>query len=121
MAIDDDTPAASIARLDAALQRRGQALVLRRYTAPSGNPRPKTDVPVRGFVRPVEALAIKEFVGNLATSYFEVVISPTDAAAVLPIVRGDKIVIDGKERNVEMPKPIAMADVLVRIKVLVAG
>lgn len=121
MALDDDTPAASIARLDAALQRRGQALVLRRYTAPTGNPRPKTDAPVMGFVRPVEALAIKEFVGNLTTPYFEVILSPTDAAALLPIVRGDKIVIDGKERNVEMPKPIAMADVLVRIKVLVAG
>ncbi|PZU18956.1 MAG: hypothetical protein DI589_23015 [Shinella sp.] len=117
----DDTPAAAIARLDAALQRRGQALVLRRYTASSGNPRPNTEAPVRGFVRPVEALAIKEFVGNLATSYFEVVISPTDAAALLPIVRGDKIVIDGKERNVETFGNLTMNDVLVRINLTVAG
>lgn len=117
----DDTPSAAIARLDAALQRRGQALVLRRYTAPSGNPRPKTDVPVRGFVRPVDALAAKEFVGNLATSYFEVILSPTDAAALLPIVRGDKIVIDGKERNVETFGNITMNDALVRINITAAG
>ncbi|HLP66766.1 MAG TPA: hypothetical protein VK181_04530 [Rhizobium sp.] len=116
-----DTAADVIARLDASLLARGQTVTLRRYTAPSGTPRPKTDLPVKAFIRPVEALDIKELVGNLATSYFEVILSPTDTAALLPIVRGDKIVFDGKERNVEMPKPITMADVLVRLRVLVAG
>lgn len=115
------TPAEAIAELDRALVETGQDVTLRRYTAPSGTPRPKIDLPVRGFVRPVEELTVKELVGNITTPYFEVILSPTGTAALLPIVRGDKIVIDGKERNVEMPRRITMDNVLVRMKIMVAG
>ncbi len=115
------TPADAIAELDRALEETGQDVTIRRYTAPTGNPRPSTELPARGFVRPVDALAIKEFVGNLATPYLEIILSPTALAPLLPLVRGDKIVVDGKERNIELPRHIRMAGVLVRIKPLVAG
>ena len=115
------TPAEAIAELDRALAEAGEDVILRRYTAPSGSPRPKTDVPVRAFVRPVDALEVKELVGNLATAYDEVILSPTGAAALLPLVRGDKIVIAGKERNIELPRAIRMQNVTVRIAPLVAG
>lgn len=115
------TPLEAIAELDRALAEEGQDVILRRYTAPSGNPRPKIDANVRAFVRPVDGVDVKEFVGNLATPYFEVVLSPTGADDILPLVRGDKIVIDGKEKNVELPRPIRKQNVLVRMKPLVAG
>ena len=115
------TPEIVIAELDASLARTGQDVVLRRYTASAGNPRPKIDVPVRAFVRPVDDDTVKNLVGNLATPYFEVITSPTGVQAVLPLVRGDKIVIDGKERNIEMPKHIKFQDVLARIKIVAAG
>lgn len=115
------TPAEAIAELDRALAETGEDVILRRYTAPTGNPRPKVDVPVRAFVRPVDALDVKELVGNLATPYDEVVLSPTGADALLPLVRGDKIVIAGRERNVELPRPVRLQNVLVRMKPLVAG
>jgi len=115
------TPADAIAELDRALVETGQDVIVRRYTSPTGNPRPSTELSVRGFVRPVDALAIKEFVGNLATPYHEVILSPTGLSPLLPLLRGDKIVVDGRERNLEMPRHIKMAGVLVRIKPLVAG
>lgn len=115
------TPAQAIADLDKALGETGEDVILRRYTAQAGNPRPKTDIPVRAFVRPVDALEVKEFVGDLTQPFWEVVLSPTGIGAILPLVRGDKIVIDGRERNLEMPRPIRMQNVLVRLKPLVAG
>lgn len=113
-----DTAADIIARLDASLLARGQNVTLRRYTAPSGSPRPKTDLAVRAFVR---ALKPEEIVGNMDSTFSNVVISPTDTATLLPIVKGDKLVIGGRERNIEFPKPILHADTLVRINLLVAG
>ncbi|UDF29385.1 UNVERIFIED_ORG: hypothetical protein LHK14_18005 [Roseateles sp. XES5] len=115
------TPAEAIAELDRSLAEAGEDVILRRYTAASGNPRPKIDILVRAFVRPVDALDVKELVGNLATPYFEVVVSPTGAGAILPLVRGDKILVEGRERNIELPRPVRLQNVLVRMKPLVAG
>lgn len=113
-----DTPAGSISRLDAALARRGVSAILRRYTATEGTPRPKIDTPVRAFVRTARA---DELVGDLDESALHVTVSPTDVNPIWPIVKGDKLVIDGAEKNVELPKPIKMADVLVRCDLVVAG
>lgn len=116
--ITSDTPSGMIARLDAALARRGETVTVRRYTAPTGTPRPKTDIASRASVRAVKP---EELAGEINQTASKVVLSPTGLGALLPLKKGDKIVIQGKERNIELPKPIFVADVLVRIDVMVTG
>lgn len=114
------TPAAAIAMLDRQLAAHGQDVIVRRYAAATGNPRPKTDVPARAFVRAVKA---EELIGSIAQTSSNVVLSPstTGLSALLPLRTEDKIVIAGRERNVQVVKPIEMAGTLVRIDVVVAG
>lgn len=113
------TPEQAIAALDRQIEAHGQSVVFRRYTASTGNPRPKTDHDCRAFVRPVKA---EELVGSIINTFSAAVLSPTGfPAELLPIRKGDKLVIDGTERNIELPKPIKMNDVLVRYDLMVAG
>ncbi len=114
-----DSPSGAISRLDAALARRRQALTLRRYLAPSGTPRPMSELlNVPAFVRAVRA---DEIVGDIDSTFSNVTLSPTDIMTLWPIVKGDKLVIADRERNVELIKPIFMADILVRCDLVVAG
>ena len=113
------TPAELIANLDAALLSAGETVTMRRFLAPTGLPRPKTDiaaVPVS-----VRALKADELVGAMDQTWSRVVLSPTSVAALLPIVKGDKIIIQGKERNVEFPRPFMVQGTLVRIELMVSG
>ena len=112
------TPAEAIAELDRTLDEAGETVILRRYTATSGSPRPKIDVEIPAFVRPLDA---EELAGDIDSKFSNVIISPTHVGSVLPIVKGDKIVIDGKERNVELPKRYKMQGVLVRMKLMIGG
>ncbi len=112
------TPSEAITELDRVLDDTGETVILRRYTAPSGSPRPKTEATIPAFVRPLEA---EELAGNIDSTFSNVIISPTHVAAFLPVVKGDKIVIDGKERNVEIPKRYKMRGVLVRMKLMIGG
>lgn len=113
-----DTPAGMISRLDASLARHGETVTVRRYTSASGTPRPKTDIDVKASVRAVRA---DQLVGGIDQTASNVVLSPTGLAALLPLKKGDKIVIQGRERNIDLPKPIVMQDMTVRIDLLVAG
>ncbi|MGO8093220.1 hypothetical protein [Rhizobium leguminosarum] len=112
------TPEQAIAELDRAIDEAGETVILRRYTAPTGSPRPKTEAEIPAFVRPLEA---KELAGEIDSRFMNVIISPSHVSSFLPIVKGDKIVIDGKERNVEIPKRYKMRDVLVRMKLMIGG
>ncbi|RUM97911.1 hypothetical protein EET67_09865 [Pseudaminobacter arsenicus] len=113
------TPARAIAMLDRQLAAHGEKVVMRRYTASSGSPRPKTDISnVSALVRAIKA---EELVGGIDMTASTVVLSPTGLAALLPLKKGDKVVIQGRERNVELPKPIFVHDTLVRITLLVTG
>ena len=113
------TPAAEIAKLDRQLAQHGQDVVIRRYTAVSGSPRPKTDVPARAFVRAVKA---DQLAGKITQTASDVVLSPSATVlAALPLEADDKIVIAERERNVELAKPIEMAGTLVRIDLVVLG
>jgi len=108
-----------IADLDAAFARgRGENIVIRRYTATTGNPRPKIDIPVRATVRPVKP---EELIGGIDQTFSKVVLSPTGLSSLLPLKKGDKAVIQGRERSIEFPQPIFDGNVLVRINLLVAG
>ncbi|EJB02886.1 hypothetical protein Rleg9DRAFT_1700 [Rhizobium leguminosarum bv. trifolii WSM597] len=112
------TPADAIAQLDRAIDESGETVILRRYTAPAGSPRPKIEASIPAFVRPLEA---EELAGDIDSTFSNVIISPTNVGGFLPIVKGDKIVIDGKERNVELPKRYKMKGVLVRMKLMIGG
>lgn len=113
-----DTPAGMIARLNSALARRGQDVTVRRYTAPTGNPRPKTDIGSRAFVRAMNA---DELIGAITQTSSNVVLSPTGLSVLLPLRTDDKVVIAGRERNVQVVKPIEVDGTLVRINLVVAG
>lgn len=113
------TPASLIADLDAALADAGETVTIRRYTAPSGTPRPKTDITtVPAAVRPVKP---DELVGDIQQSDRVVVLSPTLIGALLPLKIGDKVLIAGAEANVQYPGHIRVRDVVVRIKLMVRG
>lgn len=108
-----------IADLEAALADAGETITVRRYTAPTGSPRPKTDIDsVPAAVRPLKA---QELVGNIDQTWSRVILSPTLVSSLLPLRKGDKVVIQGKERNVEFPQPIGVQDTIVRIELLVSG
>lgn len=113
-----DTPAGMISRLDAALARRGQTTTVRRYTAASGNPRPKTDIASRASVRPVRA---EQMVGNITQTHSNAVLSPTGLGALLPLRKDDKLVLGTKEHNIDVAKHITVGDTLVRIDLVISG
>jgi hypothetical protein len=113
------TPAQIVASLDQQLLAHGEKVIVRRYMASSGTPRPKTDIEdVQAFVRAIKA---EELVSGIDMTASTVALSPTGLSALLPLKKGDKVVIQGRERNIELPKPIFVQDVLVRINLLVAG
>ena len=112
------TPAALIADLEAGIADAGESVIVRRYTAPTGSPRPKTDRATRATVRPLKA---EELVGAIDQTWSRVVLSPTAIEDLLPIKKGDKVVVQGKERNVEFPRPIFVQDTLVRLELMVSG
>ncbi|MFU0504013.1 hypothetical protein [Pseudaminobacter sp. NGMCC 1.201702] len=107
-----------VADLDAAHASRGEEIVIRRYTATTGTPRPKIDIAVRATVRPMKA---EDLVGGIDQTYSKVIVSPTGLSPLLPFKKGDKAVIQGRERNIEFPQPIFDGDRLVRLNLLVAG
>lgn len=129
-----DTPAGSIARLDAALSRRGEDIVISRLVKRSAAS-VKVEVACRALVRAVSA---DQIAGTITQNDFSVTLSPTEiAAAGWPgqddnIVSGsgvdpraprttDKVVIQGRERQVKASKPILIANVWVRTDMIVAG
>jgi hypothetical protein len=112
------TPTDAIASLDAQLVLHGDPIILRRYTAPSGNPRPKTELAMNAFVRPAKP---EELVGDIYQKQSVVTISPTDFTPMWPIIEGEKVVIEGKECEIEDVSPIRMQGALVRCNLVVAG
>jgi hypothetical protein len=115
------TPTEIVATLNARLLEWGETVTLRRYTAPTGNPRPKTEVAARGIVR---VRTTPTLVGEVSQVETHVTLSPTEATVAswpLPVRTGDKIVIQSIERNIDEVHPILVADTLVRINLVVRG
>lgn len=114
-------PDSLIADLDAALLDAGEDAVLRRLTLGPNSTQIPFDADVRASIRPLKP---EELVGNIDQTWSRVILSPTDinrAQFRLPIRKGDKIVQDGKVRNVEFPKHIRVQNVIVRIELMVGG
>ncbi|GLK86683.1 hypothetical protein [Ancylobacter defluvii] len=119
------TPAQAVASLDRHLARHGADVVLRRVQP--GGP---VDVTVRAHVR---GYTPHELTGSVVMGDTKAIISPTQIIAAgwsgastdgtdarVP-VRGDKLVIAGRLRNIEAAAPIYMAGELVRIELQVRG
>jgi hypothetical protein len=113
------SPADLIANLDAALIEVGEIVTIRRYTAPTGNPRPSIDI--AGVLAAVRALKADELVGTIDQTWSRVVFSPTKLGPLLPLRKSDKIIVQGRERNIELPQPIFVQGTLVRMVALVGG
>lgn len=113
------TPDSALSTLDRYLVRVGQPVTVLRYTGTAGNPRPSIKVDgVPAFDRAVKA---EDFFGAIDQSASNVTLSPTLLGALLPLKKGDKLVIEGRERHVEMVKSIVMGGKLVRLNLLVLG
>lgn len=125
---------AEIAALDDALERAGEDVVLRRFAGKAPN-QVSVDVTVRAVVRTVSA---DQVVGTIVQNDLNVVISPSQiiaaqwpgglrdgavqSAAAPRIPRAtDKIVIQGRERQIRIAKPIFVGGVWVRCDLVVAG
>lgn len=113
------TPAEAIGALDRQLARHGQKVTVRRYLAPSGDPRPKTELAdINGFVRAVKA---DELVGDVKATSRNVTLSPTDILSLWPLDDSDKLVIDEMECAVQAVKPKFLNNELVRCDLVVMG
>lgn len=117
------SPEQAIFALDRSLAAHGQDAILRRWSG-SGSARTPTDVAVR-----VRALDYKpeELVGGIMQGDTRVILSPTQIVAAgwpgpqdWPRI-GDRLVIDGRERNVQAAPPFRIDGVVVRIDVTVRG
>lgn len=113
------TPAQAIAALDAALAVAGEDVTLQRLA--SGVTVANT-ASCRAMVRGYKP---EELVGAIVQGDTQVILSPTDLTAgnwpANMIVNGDKVVIQGRRRNVEAAAPILMTGTLVRIELQVRG
>lgn len=107
-----DTPAGMISRLDAALERRGETVILRKSNSTVGQ------VSVKAKVR---AYRPDEIAGILQQGDSQVILSPTGLSVFgLPPQNGFVVAGDVPRRIVGVT-PIRVADTLVRIELQVRG
>lgn len=119
--------------LDQFLAADGQDVILRRLTGTTNQV--AVDCPCRAFVRGYQP---KELAGGIIQGDTHVILSATDIiraqwpggqpvtsppGATDPRVprKGDKVIIEGKTRNVEYAEPIYVANILHRINLQVRG
>lgn len=112
------TPWRAIAMLDRQIRAHGQPVTLRRMVT-NGDP---VDLQVGAFVRGYKP---EELVGGIAQGDTMVTLSPTSLAGsaleASPPRRNDKVLVDGRLRNVEMADPVRLAGTLVRLNLQVRG
>lgn len=124
------SPQEMIAGLDDALREAGQTVTLRRLVGTTSQTPYDIVLPahVRGY-------APNEIVGGIRQGDSKVIVSPSPIAAAgwpgagsatdgtdarMPRM-GDKVITQGRTRNVEAAVPIYAADTLVRIELQVRG
>jgi len=109
-----DTPAGMIARLDAAIARRGSTLGLKR-----GDPsNASAAVTVKGFEIDMDPA---KFLGNARQGDSLIILSPTGLGAYGDPLEGDWTEFAGRTRSVYFIRRKAVANVLVRIELMVRG
>lgn len=112
-----DTPEGTIARLDASLSRRGEDVVLQRFTIVDGAQLVAYQVdPWRVQVRAGSPQQLQSYPGEAPNT--QVIASPTGLATWpgLP-AKDDRLIIRGRPNNIETVSPIYVDGVLVRINI----
>lgn len=112
------TPAQAIAALDRQIARHGQAVSLRKNGAAADG---SADATVRAFVRGYRP---EELAGGVQQTDSQVVLSPSALAGTVFAAgakRLDKILIDGRLRNIEGANPVRINGVIVRHELWVRG
>ncbi len=109
-----DTPAGMISRLDASIARRGSALVLKRGDLSS----PSAAVTVKGFEIDMDPA---QFVGNARQGDSLIILSPTGLGAYGEPMEGDWTEFAGRTRSVYFIRRKVVANVLVRLELMVRG
>lgn len=126
------SPSEAIAMLDRFLETDGKDCILRRVYGTAGNII-VSDVTVRAKV---SAYSETELVGGIVQTDSRVIMSPSQITAAqwpggeltsssvpdptLPR-RNDKLIVDGRVRNVEFVNPADIGGTLVRIEMRIAG
>ncbi|MHB2265664.1 hypothetical protein [Aliihoeflea sp. PC F10.4] len=113
-------PSKAIAKLDRLITKHGQTIALRRAVANA----PAIEATVRGSMRGYRP---EEITDGIAVGSSQVILSPTVLKGT-PFEdesnwprKNDKVVINGRVRNIEAPDPVKIDDVLVRLNLTVAG
>lgn len=105
----------AISDLDAEMAETGQAVTLRRIVPNA----PAIERPSRAFVRGYRP---DELVGGINQGDTLVALSPTNLPAEFAdLRRNDRVIIEGRVRNVEYVDPVRINGTLVRINALVRG
>ncbi len=115
------TPVQAIAMLDRQLARHGEDIILQRLATDiaTGAQFALNQVdPCRAMVRANEPQELSAMTGEAPNTH--VILSPTDLArAMFPGVpqKDDRLIIQGRNNNVEIVSPIYLAGQLVRINI----
>lgn len=117
------TAPVAAAMLDGALAAYGTPCTLRRYVG-LGSARDPVDIAIRAHVR---GYAPEDLVGGIMQGDTKVILSPTEITAASwpgpqdwPQV-GDRLVVDGRERNIQRSVLYQVAGGVARIELQVRG
>lgn len=114
------TPGSAIASIDRQIAAHGQTVTLRR-TVPNAA---AIEATVRGVVRGYRPEQITD---GITLGASQVILSPTALMGTAFETeenwprKNDKVILNGRVRNIEAPDPIKINDVLVRFNLQVAG
>ena len=112
------SPQDAIADLDRELREHGQTVMLRKGSAGSNS---ADDKAVLAFVRGFKP---DELAGGVQQGDSTIILSPAGLAAsgfVGPLKRGDRIVVAGSLKAVQVAQPVLLRDVVVRIELRVSN
>ena len=112
------TPTHAVAALDRQIAAHGQSVSLRKNGAAADG---SADATVRAFVRGYRP---EELAGGVQQTDSQVVLSPSALAGTVFAAgakRLDKILIDGRLRNIEGANPVRINGVIVRHELWVRG
>lgn len=111
------TPAEAIAKLDRQIAKHGQDITLRRVVPNA----PAIEKPSRAFARGYRP---DELAGGIQQGDTLMILSPSTMPAEFvstPLKVNDRIISDGRTRNVQYVDPVRIDGVIVRFNVLVRG
>jgi hypothetical protein len=92
----EDTPAGSVERHRLAIERRGEAVYVRRYSGTGGS-RTHVDTQSKGRVA---GYAPHEIAGSIQEGDRKVIVLAASLASILPVTPADRLVVRGRELSI---------------------